>query len=39
VAAGPDRTLITAHGSSHDVPKDKPALVLEEVEKMIAPAN
>ena len=39
VAAGPDRTLITAHGSSHDVPKDKPALVIEEVEKMIGPAN
>jgi pimeloyl-ACP methyl ester carboxylesterase len=39
VAAGPDRTLITARGSSHDVPKDKPALVLEEVEKMIATAN
>ena len=39
VAAGPDRTLITAHGSSHDVPGDKPALVLEEIEKMIAMAN
>ena len=36
VAAGPNRTLITARGSSHDVPKDKPALVLEEVEKMVA---
>lgn len=39
VAAGPDRTLITARGSSHDVPKDKPALVLEEVEKMVATAT
>ena len=39
VAAGPNRTLITARGSSHDVPKDKPAVVLEEVEKMIATAN
>jgi len=39
VAAGPNRTLITAHGSSHDVPKDKPALVLEEVERMVATAT
>ena len=34
VAAGPDRTLITAHGSSHDVPKDTPAVVLQAIEKM-----
>ena len=39
VAAGPDRTLTTAHGSSHDVPEDKPELVLDEVEKMIITAN
>jgi len=39
VAAGPNRTLITARGSSHDVPKDKPALVLEEVERMVATAT
>jgi pimeloyl-ACP methyl ester carboxylesterase len=39
VAAGPDRTLVTAEGSSHDVPKDKPALVLEEIEEMAATAG
>lgn len=39
VAAGPDRTLITAHGSSHDIPEDAPAVVLGEVEKMITTAN
>jgi pimeloyl-ACP methyl ester carboxylesterase len=39
VAAGPDRKLITARGSSHDIPTDKPAVVLEEVEKMIAMTN
>ena len=39
VAAGPNRTLITARGSSHDIPKDKPALVLEEVERMVATAT
>jgi pimeloyl-ACP methyl ester carboxylesterase len=35
VAGGPGRSLVTAAGSSHDVPKDKPALVLAEVEKMV----
>lgn len=39
VAAGPDRTLITARGSSHDIPRDKPALVLEEVGRMVATAT
>ncbi|MFI5845911.1 alpha/beta fold hydrolase [Catenuloplanes sp. NPDC051500] len=34
VKAGPDRTLVTATGTSHDVPKDAPALVLAEIEKM-----
>ncbi|WP_033346344.1 alpha/beta fold hydrolase [Catenuloplanes japonicus] len=32
--AGPDRTLVTALGTSHDVPKDAPALVLDEIVKM-----
>ncbi|WP_433280975.1 alpha/beta fold hydrolase [Pseudonocardia xinjiangensis] len=39
VAAGPGRTLVTAQGSSHDVPKDKPALVLNEIEQMAATAK
>ncbi|MFF5075966.1 alpha/beta fold hydrolase [Actinoplanes sp. NPDC000266] len=34
VKAGPGRTLVTAAGSSHDIPKDKPELVLEEIERM-----
>ncbi len=34
--AGPDRTLVIAQGSSHDVPQDKPALVLKEIEQMAA---
>ncbi|RQX11445.1 alpha/beta hydrolase [Micromonospora ureilytica] len=34
--AGPDRTLVIAEGSSHDVPQDKPALVLKEIEQMTA---
>ncbi|MFJ8791564.1 alpha/beta fold hydrolase [Streptomyces sp. NPDC102462] len=38
VKAGPDRTLVTAKGSSHDVPKDRPALVLKEIEDMAAAA-
>lgn len=33
---GPDRTLVTAKGSSHDVPKDSPDLVLKEIEEMVA---
>ncbi|MFI5775422.1 alpha/beta fold hydrolase [Streptomyces sp. NPDC051658] len=32
--AGPDRTLITAEGSSHDIPIERPDLVLSEIEKM-----
>ncbi|MGW0926875.1 alpha/beta fold hydrolase [Streptomyces sp. NPDC002755] len=36
VKAGPDRTLITADGSSHDVPVDRPKLVLDEIKKMAA---
>lgn len=32
--AGPDRTLITAVGSSHDIPIERPDLVLSEIEKM-----
>lgn len=34
VRHGPNRTLVTAEGSSHDVPKDRPALVLKEIEQM-----
>ncbi|MEV4351044.1 alpha/beta hydrolase [Actinoplanes sp. NPDC049596] len=34
VKAGPDRTLVTAVGSSHEIPQDKPQLVLEQIEKM-----
>ncbi|WP_344896483.1 alpha/beta hydrolase [Actinomadura meridiana] len=33
-AAGPNRTLITAKGSSHEIPKDRPALILQEIEKL-----
>ncbi|MFF2901095.1 alpha/beta fold hydrolase [Streptomyces sp. NPDC057966] len=33
---GPDRTLVTAKGSSHEVPKDRPDLVLKEIEDMVA---
>ncbi|WP_299533810.1 alpha/beta fold hydrolase [uncultured Streptomyces sp.] len=36
VQDGPDRTLVTARGSSHDVPKDRPALVVREIEDMVA---
>jgi hypothetical protein len=36
VEAGPDRTLVTAEGSSHEIPTDKPALVLKEIEQMAA---
>jgi pimeloyl-ACP methyl ester carboxylesterase len=35
VQAGPHRTLVTADGSSHDVAKDRPDLVLEEIENMV----
>ena len=34
--AGPGRTLVTAKGSSHEVPKDRPDLVLKEIEAMVA---
>ncbi|MGW3115028.1 alpha/beta fold hydrolase [Streptomyces sp. NPDC001091] len=33
--SGPHRTLVPADNSSHDVPKDRPALVLEEIENMV----
>ncbi len=33
---GPGRKLVTAAGSSHDVPKDRPGLVLKEIERMAA---
>lgn len=33
---GPNRTLVTAEGGSHAVPKDRPGLVLEEIEEMAA---
>ncbi|MFC5673842.1 alpha/beta fold hydrolase [Streptomyces incanus] len=33
---GPNRTLVTAKGSSHEVPKDRPDLVLKEIEDMVA---
>ncbi|MFF9345789.1 alpha/beta fold hydrolase [Streptomyces sp. NPDC014734] len=36
VKAGPDRTLVTAVGSSHDIPIERPGLVLGEIEKMAA---
>ncbi|GIF63061.1 hypothetical protein Ais01nite_10960 [Asanoa ishikariensis] len=32
--AGPDRELVTAEGSSHDIPVDRPQLVLDQIEKM-----
>jgi pimeloyl-ACP methyl ester carboxylesterase len=35
-AAGTGRTLVKADGSSHEVPADRPDLVLAEVEKMAA---
>lgn len=35
VQAGPHRTLVTAEGSSHDVAKDRPDLVLQEIEGMV----
>ncbi|WP_406357984.1 alpha/beta hydrolase [Streptomyces sp. NBC_01635] len=36
VQDGPHRTLVTAEGSSHDVPKDRPDLVFKEIESMVA---
>lgn len=35
VQAGPHRTLVTAEGSSHDVAKDRPDLVLKEIEDIV----
>ncbi|AGL16604.1 alpha/beta fold hydrolase [Actinoplanes sp. N902-109] len=35
VASGPGRTLVTAVGSSHEIPQDRPQLVAEEIEKMV----
>jgi len=34
VQDGPNRTLVTAKGSSHEVPTDDPALVLKEIETL-----
>ncbi len=34
VQDGPDRTLVTAKGSSHEVPTDDPALVLKEIKTL-----
>jgi pimeloyl-ACP methyl ester carboxylesterase len=31
VEAGPGRTLVTAEGSSHEIPQDKPELVIDQV--------
>ena len=39
VKAGPARTLVTAEESSHDVAKDKPELVLHEIERMATAAE
>ncbi|WP_436535541.1 alpha/beta fold hydrolase [Actinoplanes sp. HUAS TT8] len=36
VKAGPGRTLVTAVGSSHEIPQDQPDLVRAEIEKMVA---
>ncbi|MET4923508.1 alpha/beta hydrolase [Streptomyces sp. PSRA5] len=36
VKGGPDRTLVTAEGSSHEVPKDRPDLVLKEIADLLA---
>ncbi|MFD3481925.1 alpha/beta fold hydrolase [Streptomyces sp. NPDC058665] len=36
VEDGPGRTLVTAKRSSHDVPKDRPDLVLKEIADMVA---
>lgn len=35
VRGGPHRTLVTAEGSSHDIPVDRPDLVLREIERMV----
>jgi pimeloyl-ACP methyl ester carboxylesterase len=36
VKAAPNRTLVTAEGTSHEVPADAPDLVIREIEKMMA---
>ena len=36
VKDSPSRTLTTADGSSHDIPEDRPGLVLKEIERMVA---
>ncbi|MFC9678998.1 alpha/beta fold hydrolase [Streptomyces sp. NPDC056948] len=36
VQDGPHRKLVTAKGTSHDVPKDRPDLILKEIENMVA---
>ncbi|HEY4453673.1 MAG TPA: alpha/beta hydrolase [Pseudonocardiaceae bacterium] len=35
-AKAPNRTLVTAAGSSHDVPIDRPDVVIDSIQKMIA---
>ncbi|MFK0168547.1 alpha/beta fold hydrolase [Streptomyces sp. NPDC090306] len=34
--AAPNRTLVTVKGSSHEIPTDRPALVIKEVERMVS---
>ncbi|RMB82509.1 alpha/beta fold hydrolase [Streptomyces shenzhenensis] len=34
-ADGPNRTLVTAANSSHDIPKDRPDLILKEIETRV----
>ncbi|MFD6530422.1 alpha/beta fold hydrolase [Streptomyces sp. NPDC060184] len=36
VRQAPNRTLVTATGSSHDVPKDRPDFVVERIEQMVS---
>ncbi|MFD6422430.1 alpha/beta fold hydrolase [Streptomyces sp. NPDC060198] len=36
VRQAPNRTLVTATGSSHDVPKDRPDFVVEQIEKTVS---
>ncbi|MGW4074545.1 alpha/beta fold hydrolase [Streptomyces asiaticus] len=36
VEEAPNRTLVTAKNSSHDIPKDRPGLVLKEIETRVA---
>lgn len=36
VQQAPNRTLVTATGSSHDVPKDRPDFVVDQIEKTVS---